>query len=135
MAVLQAIRHQALSPGWGVCQQLEDTMTQTPTVHNASPVLVVCTVPRATALQLVAPAARLALPISEALWEGLEQSYGEAEVWLGFSPAQAVDVFVDTCLTLGRGEGSPALGQFYTALRGALEGSWTDVLKAAQGDL
>lgn len=110
-------------------------MTQTFLVQNAAPALVVCAVPRATALQLVAqlvaPAVSLALPISEALWEGLEQSYGEAEVWLGFSPAQAVSVFVDLCLTLGRGEGSTALAQLYTALRGALEGSWADLLKAA----
>ena len=96
-------------------------MTHTLLVQN-TPALVVCAVPRATALQLVKPALSLALPISEALWEGLEQSYGEGEVWLGFSSAQAVGVFVDLCLTIGRGEGSAALAQLYTALRGALEG-------------
>lgn len=106
-------------------------MTQMPVSGNASPALVVCALPRATALHLVAPAASLALPISEALWEGLEQSYGEAEVWLGFNPTQAVGLFVDLCLTLGRGEGSPALTQFHAALRGALEGSWAGLSKAA----
>ncbi len=85
--------------------------------------LILCKITRASALCLLKPKCALLgdVALREGLLEGLEQAYGEADVWLGLSASQVSALSVGLCLTIGPANQEPELLELYAVLNEALK--------------
>lgn len=135
MAICKAPIRYASNPvscpmGGGHHLQVENLMSAVLPVPTP---LLVFNISRPSALGLVQQTSVLdfGLAFKDALLEGLELSYGEADVWLGLIPAQAITLFEGLCLTIGCNNHAIELLELFTALTKALKNLWAELLEQA----
>lgn len=84
--------------------------------------LLVCKITRLSALKLLQKGSPdIGSALKEALVEGLEQAYGEADVWLGLTPTVAIAGLVAMSLAINVGHQGTELLELFTVLSTAIQ--------------